>query len=145
MDRLIDLTIHNEVTPAVNQIETHPFCQQIESAKFLKENNVQIESWGPFAEGRNNMFQNEVLVSIAEKHNKSVAQVILRWLTQREVVVIPKSVHKERIIENFNIFDFELSGEDMESIATLDTKESLFFSHRDPEMVKGLSSFKFDY
>ncbi|MDF1998781.1 aldo/keto reductase [Peribacillus frigoritolerans] len=145
MDRLIDLSIHNELTPAVNQIETHPFCQQIESAQFMKENNVQIESWGPFAEGRNNMFGNEVLVSIAEKHNKTVAQVILRWLTQRGIVVIPKSVHKERIIENFHIFDFELSQDDMETIATLDTKESLFFSHRDPDMVKGLSSYKFEH
>ncbi|TKG98822.1 aldo/keto reductase [Peribacillus simplex] len=145
MDRLIDLSIHNELTPAVNQIETHPFCQQIESAQFMKENNVQIESWGPFAEGRNDMFGNEVLVSIAKKHNKSVAQVILRWLTQRGIVVIPKSVHKERIIENFHIFDIELSQDDMETIATLDTKESLFFSHRDPEMVKGLSSYKFEH
>ncbi|MEF2098466.1 aldo/keto reductase [Bacillus sp. CFBP9009] len=145
MDRLIDLSIHNELTPAVNQIETHPSCQQIESAQFMKENNVQIESWGPFAEGRNNMFGNEVLVSIAKKHNKSVAQVILRWLTQRGIVVIPKSVHKERIIENFHIFDIELSQDDMETIATLDTKESLFFSHRDPEMVKGLSSYKFEH
>lgn len=126
-DRLIDLIIHNEVTPAVNQVETHPFCQQIESAAFMKENNVQIESWGPFAEGKNNMFQNEVLVSIAQKYNKSVAQVVLRWLTQRGVVVIPKSVRKERIIENFNIFDFELNSEDIEQIALLDTKESLFF------------------
>jgi 2,5-diketo-D-gluconate reductase A len=145
MDRLIDLAIHNEVTPAVNQIETHPLCQQIESSQFMKENNIQIQSWGPFAEGRNNMFQNEVLVSIAKKHNKSVAQVILRWLTQREIVVIPKSVHKERILENFNIFDFELSQEDMETIAALDTKESLFLSHRDPEIVKGLGSFKFEH
>lgn len=145
MDRLIDLDIHNEVTPAVNQIETHPFCQQVESAQFMKENNVQIESWGPFAEGRNNLFQNEVLVSIAQKYSKSVAQIVLRWLTQREVVVIPKSVHKERIIENFNIFDFELSQEDMDTIAKLDTKESLFFSHRNPEMVKSLSSFKFEH
>ncbi|PAL14845.1 aldo/keto reductase [Peribacillus simplex] len=145
LDRLIDLSIHNEETPAVNQIETHPFCQQIESAQFMKENNVQIESWGPFAEGKNNMFGNEVLVSIAKNHNKSVAQVILRWLTQRGIVVIPKSVHKERIIENFHIFDFELSQDDMETIATLDTKESLFFSHRDPEMVKGLSSYKFEH
>lgn len=138
MDRLIDLILHHEVTPAVNQIETHPFCQQIESAEFMKEHHVQIESWAPFAEGRNNIFQNEVLVSIAEKYNKSVAQVILRWLTQRGIVAIPKSVHKERIIENFNIFDFELSQEDMDMIAALDTKQSLFFSHRDPEMVKWL-------
>jgi 2,5-diketo-D-gluconate reductase A len=143
-DRLIDLIIHNEVTPAVNQVETHPFCQQIESAAFMKENNVQIESWGPFAEGKNIMFQNEVLVSIAQKYNKSVAQVVLRWLTQRGVVVIPKSVRKERIIENFNIFDFELNSEDIEQIALLDTKESLFFSHRDPVMVKALSTRKLD-
>lgn len=144
MDRLVDLIDHNEVTPAVNQIETHPFCQQIESAKFMKENNVQIESWGPFAEGKNNIFQNELLASIAEKYNKSVAQVILRWLTQRGVVVIPKSVHKERIIENFNIFDFELNQEDMDMISTLDTKESVFFSHRDAEFVKWLGNVKFD-
>jgi 2,5-diketo-D-gluconate reductase A len=143
-DRLIDLIIHNEVIPAVNQVETHVFNQQIESHNFMKENNVQIESWGPFAEGKNNMFQNEVLVSIAEKHNKSVAQVVLRWLTQRGVVAIPKSVRKERIIENFNIFDFELSQEEMEKIAALDTKESLFFSHRDPEMVKWIGTRKLD-
>ncbi|USL39553.1 aldo/keto reductase [Priestia megaterium] len=144
MDRLVDLIDHNEVTPAVNQIETHPFCQQIESANFMKENNVQIESWGPFAEGKNNIFQNELLASIAKKYNKSVAQVILRWLTQRGVVVIPKSVHKERIIENFNIFDFELNQEDIDMIATLDTKESVFFSHRDAEFVKWLGNVKFD-
>ncbi|MEK4188530.1 aldo/keto reductase [Paenibacillus sp. FSL L8-0494] len=143
-DRLIDLIIHNEVTPAVNQVETHPFCQQIESAAFMKENNVQIESWGPFAEGKNNMFQNEVLVTIAQKYNKSVAQIVLRWLTQRGVVMIPKSVRKERIIENFNIFDFELNSEDIEQIALLDTKESLFFSHRDPLMVKALSTRQLD-
>ncbi|MBP1964098.1 aldo/keto reductase [Paenibacillus aceris] len=143
-DRLLDLIIHNEVVPAVNQVETHPFNQQIESAKFMKENNVQIESWAPFAEGRNNMFQNEVLVSIAEKYHKSVAQVVLRWLTQRGVVVIPKSVRKERIVENFDIFDFELRQEDMASITTLDTKQSLFFSHRDPEMVKWIGTRKLD-
>jgi len=143
-DRLIDLIIHNEVVPAVNQVETHPFNQQIESSKFMKENNVQIESWAPFAEGKNNLFQNEVLESIAGKYNKSVAQVVLRWLTQREVVVIPKSVRKERMVENFNIFDFELSQEDIESITTLDTKQSLFFSHRDPEMVKWIGTRKLD-
>src|SRR5512138_2696952 len=141
-DRIMDLIIHNEVTPAVNQIETHPFNQQIETQKFLQENNVQIESWGPFAEGKNNIFQNELLLSIAGKHKKTVAQVILRWLTQREVVVIPKSVRKERIIENFEVFNFELSAEDMDSIATLDTKASLFFDHRDPKMVKMLSEAK---
>lgn len=142
MDRLVDFIIHNEVIPAVDQVETHPFCQQIESAKLMEENNVQIGSWGPFAEGKNNIFHNEILVSIAEKYNKSVAQVILRWLIQREIVAIPKSVRKERIVENFNIFDFGLSHEDMERIATLDTKKSLFFSHRDPEMVKMLSTRK---
>ncbi|CAH0289275.1 MULTISPECIES: aldo/keto reductase [Bacillaceae] len=144
MDRLVDLIIHNDVIPAVNQVETHVFNQQIESAKLMKENNVQIESWGPFAEGKNDMFQNEILVSIAEKYNKSVAQVILRWLTQRGVVAIPKSVRKERIIENFKIFDFELDQEDMEKIAALDTKESLFFSHSDPEIVKWISTRKLD-
>lgn len=143
-DRLLDLTLRNEVIPAVNQVETHPFCQQIESAKLMKEYNIQIESWAPFAEGRNNLFQNEVLLSIAEKHKKSTAQVVLRWLTQRGVVVIPKSVRKERIIENFNIFDFELSQEDMERIATLDTGKSLFFSHNDPEIVKWMATRRLD-
>jgi diketogulonate reductase-like aldo/keto reductase len=143
-DRLVDLISHNEVVPAVNQVETHPFCQQIESHNFMKENNIQIMSWGPFAEGRNNMFQNEVLVSIGKKYNKSVAQVILRWLTQREIIAIPKSVHKERITENSNIFDFELNQEDMETITALDTKESVFFSHREPDFVKWLGNVKFN-
>ncbi|MEF2968634.1 aldo/keto reductase [Paenibacillus sp. M1] len=142
-DRLVDLISYNEVVPAVNQVETHPFCQQIESAKIMSEYNVQIESWAPFAEGRNNLFENEVLVSLAEKYNKSVAQVVLRWLTQRGVVVIPKSVQKQRIIENFNIFDFELSQEDMEIITTLDTGKSLFFSHNDPEIVKWMANYTF--
>lgn len=137
-DRLMDLMVHNEVVPAVNQVETHPFNQQVEAHQFMRENNVQIESWGPFAEGRNNIFKNEVLLPIAGKYGKSVAQVILRWLTQREVVAIPKSVRKERMVENFNIFDFELSADDMTAIATLDTKQSLFFDHRDPKMVKML-------
>lgn len=141
-DRLMDLIIHNKVVPAVNQIEVHPFCQQIETQKFLKENNVQIESWGPFAEGRNNMFQNELLLSIASKYKKSVAQVILRWIIQRGIIAIPKSVHKERIIENFNIFDFELSPEDMDAIVSLDMNKSAFFDHRDPEQVKRLGTRK---
>jgi diketogulonate reductase-like aldo/keto reductase len=143
-DRLLDLTLRNEVVPAVNQVETNPFNQQIDSAKLMKEYNVQIESWAPFAEGKNDLFQNEVLKSIAEKHQKSIAQVVLRWLTQREVVVIPKSVRKERIIENFNIFDFELSQEEMEIVATLDTGKSLFFSHNDPEIVKWMATRKLD-
>ncbi len=141
-DRLIDLIIHNEVVPAVNQIETHPFHQQIETQQFLQQNNVQIESWGPFAEGKNNIFHNELLASIGKKYNKTIAQVILRWLTQRGGVAIPKSVRKERIEENFNSLDFELSAEDMEAIKTLDTKASAFFDHRDPVMVKWLGERK---
>jgi 2,5-diketo-D-gluconate reductase A len=141
-DRVMDLTLHNEVAPAVDQIEIHPFNQQIETVKFLQENNVQPESWGPFAEGRNNIFQNEVLLSIAAKYKKSVAQVILRWLTQRGIVAIPKSVRTERIVENFNIFDFELSPQDMDAIVALDTKVSSFFDHRDPQVVKALSEAK---
>jgi len=141
-DRLMDLIVHNHVVPAVNQIETHPFNQQIETQKFLQENTVQIESWGPFAEGQHNIFQNELLRSIADKHQKTVAQIILRWLTQRGVVAIPKSVRTERIVENFNVFDVELSPEDMEAIATLDTKTSSFFDHRDPNVVKRLGEAK---
>ena len=141
-DRLIDLIIHNEIVPAVNQIETHPFHQQNETQKFLRQHNVQIESWGPFAEGKNNIFHNELLASIGKKYNKSVAQVVIRWLTQRDVIAIPKSVRKERMEENFNIFDFELSTEDMEAIKTLDTNASLFFDHRDPKMVKWLGERK---
>jgi diketogulonate reductase-like aldo/keto reductase len=141
-DRIMDLIVHNEVVPAVNQIETHPFHQQIETHAFLQENNVQIEAWGPFAEGRNNIFHNDVLQSIAAKHGKSVAQVILRWLTQRGVVAIPKSVRRERMAENFNIFDFDLSTEDVNAIATLDSKQSSFFDHRDPAMVKTIGSRK---
>ena len=143
-DRLMDLMINSGFTPAVNQIETHPFHQQIETQKFLQANKVQIESWGPFAEGKNNIFHNEILTAIGNKYNKSVAQVILRWLIQRGIVAIPKSVRKERMAENFNIFDFELSAQDMEQIATLDTKESLFFDHRDPEKVKWLGGRKLD-
>jgi 2,5-diketo-D-gluconate reductase A len=141
-DRLIDLIVHNEIIPAVNQIETHPFHQQVETQKFLQENKVQIESWGPFAEGKNNLFHNELLASIGKKYNKSIAQVVIRWLTQRGIVAIPKSVRKERMEENFNIFDFELSSEDMEAIITLDTNASLFFDHRDPIMVKWLGERK---
>ena len=141
-DRVMDLILHNQVVPAVNQIETNPFHQQIETQKFLKENGVQIESWGPFAEGRNNIFQNELLNTLAAKYRRSVAQIILRWLTQRGVVAIPKSVRKERIFENFNVFDFELSADDMAAIATLDTKTSSFFDHRDPEIVKRFGTAK---
>lgn len=144
-DRLMDLIVHNEIIPAVNQVETHPFHQQIDNQQFMFENNVQIESWGPFAEGRNNLFQNELLSSIGNKYDKSIAQVVLRWLTQRGVVAIPKSIRKERMAENFNIFDFELSQEEMELIKTLDTKSSAFFDHRDPAMVKWLGERKLEY
>jgi 2,5-diketo-D-gluconate reductase A len=143
-DRLMDLIMFNKLAPAVNQIETHPFNQQIETQKFLRENNVQIESWGPFAEGRNNIFQNEMLMSLAEKYKKSVAQIILRWLIQRSIIVIPKTVRKERMIENFNIFNFELSSEDMNDIVALDMKKSSFFDHRDPEIVKWMGSRKLE-
>lgn len=143
-DRLMDLIVHNQIVPAVNQVETHPFYQQIENGAFMKEQGVQHQSWAPFAEGRGNLFGNEVLTSIASKHNKSVAQVVLRWLVQHEVVVIPKSVKKERIVENFNIFDFELSADDIEQISTLDTRESLFLSYRDPEVAKMMGNWKID-
>ena len=141
-DRLMDLVVHNDVVPAVNQLETHPFNQQLETQTFLTENKVQLESWGPFAEGKHDIFSNEVLATIAGKYQKTVAQVVLRWLTQRGVVAIPKSVRKERIAENFDVFDFELSPEDMAAVATLDRKESSFFDHRDPNMVKMLGEAK---
>ena len=138
-DRVMDFLVHHEIPPAVNQIETHPFHQQVETQSFLQENNIQLESWGPFAEGKNNIFHNEVLASIATRHGKTVAQVIVRWLTQRAIVVIPKSVRKDRMTENFDIFGFDLDAADMEAIAALDTGQSLFFDHRDPAMVKFLS------
>ncbi|WP_136525476.1 aldo/keto reductase [Geomonas ferrireducens] len=143
-DRVMDLVVHNSVIPAINQIETHPFCQQVETQKFLEENRIQIESWGPFAEGKNDLFANELLRSIGEKYGKSIAQVVLRWLIQRGVVSIPKSVHPHRIRENFDVFNFELSVEDMAAIATLDQKQSSFFDHRDPVMVKWLGERKLD-
>ena len=143
-DRVVDLMAFNEIVPVVNQIETHPFHQQLETQKFLQENKIQIESWGPFAEGKNDMFKNELLSSIGKKYNKTIAQVVLRWLTQRGVVAIPKSVRKERMEENFNIFDFQLSNEDIQAIQTLDQKASAFFDHRDPAMVKWLTSRKLD-
>lgn len=141
-DRLMDIIIFNEVVPAINQVETHAFHQQLKNQQFMQENNVQIMSWGPFAEGKNNMFNNDVLTSIAGKYNKSLAQVVLRWLIQRNVIVIPKSVKKERMAENLDVFNFELSQEDMDKIKTLDGAQSLFFDHRDPAMVKQLGSMK---
>lgn len=143
-DRLVDLILHNEVVPAVNQVETHPFCQQTEAAAVMASEGVQIESWAPFAEGRNNLFGNGTLVSLAAKYRKSVAQVVLRWLIQRGVVVIPKSVRPERMAENIAVFDFHLAPEDMDLIATLDTRRSCFLSHRDPETVKWLGTMKYE-
>ena len=141
-DRLVDFIMNNEVVPAVNQVETHPFNQQVKANEIMKKYGVQIESWGPFAEGKNGIFTNEILSEIGKKYNKSVAQVILRWLIQRDVVVIPKSVRKERIEENFNVFDFELNSEDMGKISELDKKESLFLNHDDVEIVKWLNGRK---
>lgn len=135
-DRLIDLIKFNKVVPAVNQVETHPFNQQIEANEIMKKYGVQIQSWGPFAEGKNNLFTNEILKNIREKYNKSVAQVTLRYLIEKEILVIPKTINKDRMKENIDIFDFQLSEEDKIKIAQLDTKKSLFFSHQDPNTVE---------
>lgn len=141
-DRLVDFVLHNEITPAVNQIEIHPFHSQDDAKAVLDEYKVQAEAWGPFAEGKNGLFSNKLLQSIGQKHGKTIAQVVLRWLNQRGIVAIPKSVHKERMAENFAIFDFELDQDDIASIATLDQKASSFFDHRDPEKVKWLGTRK---
>lgn len=137
-DRLVDLAECCEIKPAVNQVETHVFNQQIEPQRIMEEYGTRVMSWGSFAEGKNNFFTNELLKTIGEKYGKSVAQVALRYLIQRDVIVIPKSTHKERMIENMDVFDFSLSEEDMQAITTLDQKKSLFLSHTDPEMVKWL-------
>ena len=143
-DRIMDLMIHYKITPAVNQLEVNPFQQQIEIQKFLQDNSVQVEAWAPFAEGKNNIFHNEILLAIAAKHKKSVAQVILRWVVQRGIIALAKSTRKERMLENISVFDFELSAEDLVAITTLDTKTSCFFDHRNPEMVKWLGTRKLD-
>jgi 2,5-diketo-D-gluconate reductase A len=143
-DRIMDLIVHNKITPAVNQIEVNPFHQQIDNQKFLQDKTVMVEAWAPFAEGRNNIFQNELLLSIAAKHKKSVAQVILRWLVQRGVIALAKSTRKERMLENINVFDFELNADDMAAMTTVDTKTTSFFDHRDPEKVKWLGTRKLD-
>ena len=127
-----------------NQIEINPFNQQIDTQKFLRDNNIQVEAWAPFAEGRNNIFKNELLVEVAAKYKKSVAQIILRWVSQRGIVVLSKSVRKGRMLENISVLDFELSMDDMTAITTLDTKTSSFFDHRDPEKVKWLGTRKLD-
>ncbi len=135
-DRLIDLCLFAQIKPMVNQIEVNVFNQQIEAQKWADKYGVVLEAWAPFAEGRNNMFNNPVLHEIAIKHNKTVAQVILRWLYQRNIVSLAKSIHKERMIENFSIDSFELDNDDLAKILTLDTKTSLFFSHQDPKMIE---------
>ena len=139
-DRLIDLVEHNEIVPAVNQIETHPFFQRAADQELMREHGIQTESWGPFAEGRNDLFSNPLLSEVGAAHGKSVGQVVLRWLTQRGVIVIPKSVRPERQRENIDIFDFQLTDEQMRRIAGLDTGASLFFDHRDPAAVTRLNS-----
>lgn len=143
-DRLMDLIGFNEVVPAVNQVEVNPFLQQEEAVSFMREHSVQAEAWAPFAEGRNNLFANPTLVEIGRKNGKSVGQVILRWLVQRGIVALAKSVRKERMVENLAVFDFELNDEDMTRIATLETGQSAFFSHRDPAIVKWMAERKLD-
>ena len=141
-DRLVDLIDHNEVRPAVNQVETHPFFQRQDYQRLMGERGVQLESWGPFAEGRNNLFSDPTLSQIGAGYGKSVAQVVLRWLIQRQVVVIPKSVRPERMAENFDVFHFQLTDEEMGRIAAMDTGASLFFDHRDPEMVSRIGNVR---
>jgi len=141
-DRLVDLIDHNEIIPAVNQIETHPYFQRTADQELMRERGVQIESWGPFAEGRNNLFTDPTLSEIGAAHGKSVAQVVLRWLIQRDVVVIPKSVRPERMAENFDVFDFTLTDDEMTRIAGMDTGTSAFFDHRDPAMVSQLGNVR---
>lgn len=141
-DRLVDLIDHNEVAPAVNQIETHPFFQRTADQEIMRECGVQIESWGPFAEGRNNLFAHPILSEVAGAHGTSVPQVVLRWLIQRGVVVIPKSVRPDRMAQNIDVFDFELTDDQMARIAGMDTGGSLFFDHRDPAMVSRLGQMR---
>jgi 2,5-diketo-D-gluconate reductase A len=143
-DRLMDIIGFNDVVPAVNQVEVNPFLQQEGSVAFMRENGVQVEAWAPFAEGRNNLFQNEALVDIGRKHGNSVGQVVLRWVTQRGIVALAKSVRKERMEENLRVLDFTLDEADMARIAQLETGESSFFSHRDPAMVKWMSERQLD-
>lgn len=143
-DRLMDIAVFNEIKPAVNQIEVNPFQQQGESLAFMRQLGVQAQAWAPFAEGRNNLFQNELLQTIANQHGKTIGQVVLRWVVQLGVLALAKSVRRERMAENLAIFDFELDAADMAKIATLDTGTSSFFSHRDPSIVKWMSERKLD-
>lgn len=141
-DRLVDLILNNRLAPMVNQIEIHPFHQQTAAIQVMRAYGVQPEGWAPFAEGKQNLFANDTLLEIAKRHKKSIGQIVLRWNIQREVVAIPKSVHKERIIENFDIFDFELSAADLQQISAMDEAKGLFVEHADPEFVKRMNSFK---
>ena len=143
-DRVQDLLNHSEVVPMVNQVETHPLHQQISNQIFLQEHRIQLQSWGPFAEGRQGMFEHPVLTAIGVAHGKSIAQVILRWLIQRDIIVIPKTVSRARMVENFDVFGFELTVGEMEMIQELDMNTSSFFDHRDPAMVKWLGSRQID-
>ena len=136
VDRMVEFANFVQVKPMVNQMEVHPFCQQKELKEWADKYDIRLEAWAPFGEGRNGLFENEILTEIGRKYGKTAAQVILRWHIQRGVIVIPKSTHKERMAENFNIFDFTLSAEDMTAIAAMDTKKSAFFSHQDPAMVE---------
>lgn len=143
-DRLMDIQVFNEIAPAVNQVEVNPFQQQLEAVPFMKDLGVQAQAWAPFAEGRNNLFQNEVLMAIGQRHGKTVGQVVLRWLLQRGIASLAKSVRKERMAENLAVFDFQLQDEDMARISALDTNTSSFFSHRDPAIVKWMSERRLD-
>ncbi len=143
-DRATDLIVHNKVVPAVDQVEAHPFYQRISTQEFCRAQGVQLEAWAPLAEGKHGIFQNEVLRSMAAKDGRSVAQVILRWLTQRGIAAIPQSVRPERIAENFDVFRFDLSPENIAGIAALEMDQSSFFDHRDPAMVKSISERKLD-
>jgi len=142
-DRVVDLVAHNEIIPAVNQIEVNPFYQRVTEHELLQKNGILTQSWASFAEGKNDIFNNEVLTAIGNQYGKSVAQVTLRWLIQRGVAVIPKSVREERMVENLNIWDFELTSEDIDAIARLDTGKSVFFDHRDPETADWLTKLTF--
>ena len=141
-ERLQDLFLHNEIKPALNQLETHPFLQQTAANAFLKKEGIAHEAWAPFAEGKNNIFSNPILEKIAKNHGKTIGNVILRWLNQRDVIVIPKSVKKERIFENFNIFDFSLSDAEMQAIATLDTGKSPIYDDMDLATTKYIGTHK---
>ncbi len=144
MDRLVDLMEQNEITPAVNQIETHPFFQRVEEHQLMRERGVQHEAWAQFAEGRNDLFSNAILSAIGQEHGKSVGQVVLRWLIQRSIVVIPKSVRRDRMAENLDVFDFDLTDDEMARIGAMDTDTTLFFDHRDPQEVSRLGKRRVD-